>query len=98
MERRIVPPHYTIRTSCDGPGGPHLKSWLVETSANGESWREVDRKEDNEQLNGTWLTGTFALADSGECRFIRLVNIGRNHCESDQVGMSAWEIFGRLAE
>jgi hypothetical protein len=40
-ERRIVPTHYTIRTYGNGPGGPHMKSWLAETSANGEKWREV---------------------------------------------------------
>jgi hypothetical protein len=51
-ERRIVPTHYTIRTYDYGPaGGRHLKSWLVETSADGESWREVAREEDNKQLN-----------------------------------------------
>jgi hypothetical protein len=30
----------------------HLKSWLVETSANGKDWREVAREENNKQLKG----------------------------------------------
>jgi hypothetical protein len=47
-ERRIVPTHSAIRTNGDGPGNCHLKSWLVETSADGKSWREVAREEDNE--------------------------------------------------
>jgi hypothetical protein len=51
-ERRIVPTHYAIRTSADRPGGYHLRSWLIETSADGESWREVARQENNQQLNG----------------------------------------------
>jgi hypothetical protein len=97
-ERRIVPTHYTIRTNDDGPGNEHLKSWLVETSADGENWREVAREENNEKLNSSRFTGTFAVAGGGECRFIRLVNIGRNHCGDDGLEISAWEIFGSLIE
>jgi hypothetical protein len=96
--RKIVPTHYTIRTHYGGPGNPHLKSWVVETSADGESWRAVASEENNEQLNGIYFTGTFAVADGGECRFIRLVNIGRNHRGGDSICISAWEIFGSLIE
>jgi hypothetical protein len=97
-ERRIVLTHCTIRTYTNGPGHAHLKSWLVETSLDGESWREVAREEDNKQLSGKWFTGTFAVAGGGECRFIRLVNIGRNHRRDDILCISAWEIFGSLVE
>jgi hypothetical protein len=97
-ERRIVQTHYTIRTNWYGPGGRHLKSWLVETSKDGRSWREVAREEGNEQLNGSWFTGTFAVAGGGERRFIRLVNIGRSHAGDDCLLISAREIFGSLIE
>jgi hypothetical protein len=97
-----VPTHYTIGTYGYGPGGAHLKSWLVETSVDGENWREVDQRGGrwfgNKQLNGERFTATFPVADGGECRFIRLVNIGRNHSWSDLLWISAWEIFGRLIE
>jgi hypothetical protein len=97
-ERRIVPTHCAIRTYYGDLGDARLKSWLVETSADGESWREVARQEDNRHLNGKWFTGTFAVAGGGECRFIRLVNIGSNHFGDDQLNVSAWEIFGGLIE
>jgi hypothetical protein len=97
-ERRIVPTHYTIRTHWNGPGGQHLKSWLVETSMDGENWREVAHEEDNKQLNGTYFTATFLVAGGEECQFIRLVNIGRNHFGHDQLVIHAWEIFGNLIE
>jgi hypothetical protein len=97
-ERRIVPTHYAIRTNAGDPGGWHLKSWLVETSANGESWREVAREKNNKQVNGSSFTGTFAVAGGGECRFIWLVNIGKNHSGYDAFMISAWEIFGSLFE
>jgi hypothetical protein len=61
-----VPTHYTIRTNWgDPPHASHLKSWLVETSADGESWREVALSENNEQLNGDCFTGVFAVAAMG---------------------------------
>jgi hypothetical protein len=94
----IVPTHYAIRTYGGWPGNYHLKSWLVETSTDGESWREVAREEDNEQLNGRHFTGTFAVAGGGQCHFIRLVNIGRNYLRDDRILISAWEIFGSLLE
>jgi hypothetical protein len=96
--RRVVPTHYAIRTYGFDPGHSHLKSRLVEASADGESWREVAREEDNEQLKGSHSTGTFAVAGCGKCRFIRLVNIGRNHFGNDALMISAWEIFGSLIE
>jgi hypothetical protein len=95
---RIVPTHYAIRTHEYGPGGPHLKWWVVETSADWESWREVAREEDNKQLSGRYFTGTFPVASGRECRFIRLVNIGRNHLGDDQLCICAWEIFASLFE
>jgi hypothetical protein len=97
-ERRIVPTHYALRTYFGFAGDCHLKSWVVETSVDGDNWREVAREEDREQLNGSRFTSIFTVAGGGECRFIRLVNIGRNHHGSDQVMISAWEIFGNLIE
>jgi hypothetical protein len=98
-ERWIRPTHYTIRThdnclfrNC------HLKSWLVEMSVNGESWWGAAREEDNGQLNGPHFIGTFPVTGGGACRFIRLVNIGKNHCGNDYLIISAWEIFGSLIE
>jgi hypothetical protein len=52
----------------------------------------------NKELNAKGFTGTFAVAGGGACRFIRLVNIGRNHFGNDQLLISAWEIFGSLSE
>jgi hypothetical protein len=64
----------------------------------GKTWREVARQENNEQLNGSFRNDTFAVAGVGECRFIRLVKIGRNHFRHDVLAISAWEIFGSLIE
>jgi hypothetical protein len=58
----------------------------------------VAREEKNNQFNGSHFTGTFAVVGGGECRFIRLVNLGRNYCGNDALEISAWEIFGVLIE
>jgi hypothetical protein len=97
-ERRIVPSYYTIRTWHGDPGASHMKSWLIETSTDGENWQEVAREEDNKQLNGRSFSATFPVAGGEECRFIRLVNIGRNRYGSDGLLITAWEIFGNLKE
>jgi hypothetical protein len=93
--RRVVLTHYAIRSSLFGP---HLRSWLVETSVDGQNWVEFDYRENNTELNGSGATRTFGTARSGECRYIRLVNIGRNHDDNDRIAISAWEIFGSLIE
>jgi hypothetical protein len=93
-----VPTHYTIRTNWSDPDDAHLKSWLVETSEDGESWREVAREEDSKQLDGAHCTATSAVAGGEKCRFIRLVQIGRNHFGDDRLFISAWKIFGSLFE
>jgi hypothetical protein len=84
-DKRIIPTHYTIRSLGDKPNFSHLKSWLVETSVDGKNWKEVDHKE----LNGKWFMGTFTVAGGDVCRFIRLVNIGRDHQGYDILGRSS---------
>jgi hypothetical protein len=93
QQKRIVPTHCVIRSHGDAPAGSHVKIWLVETSVDGENWQEVAREEANRQLKGKLLTDTFKVVGSGECCFIRLVNIGIDHMVT-----SVCEIFGSLFE
>jgi hypothetical protein len=67
-----------------GRSHEHLKSRLVETPADGQSFPE-----DNRQLNGGHCVATFAVAGGGQCRVIRLVNFGKNHYGSDKRLISA---------
>jgi hypothetical protein len=64
----------------------------------GRSWREVDHQGDNTHLKGVYFTATLAVAGGGECRFIRLANIAKNHFGVDNLVVSAWEIFGSIIE
>jgi hypothetical protein len=80
------------------PDKAHLKSWLVETLADGKNWREIASDENSERLHGCRFTGTFAAVGGKECDFIRLVNIGRNHFGNDQLGIPGREILGNVVE
>jgi uncharacterized coiled-coil protein SlyX len=89
---RVRPTHYTIRTS-------DLKSWVVESSLDGEAWTEIDWKTDNEDfraLGGN--TASFAVSKSAECRFIRLTQTGKDHDRNDFLRIMAFEVFGTLLE
>jgi hypothetical protein len=47
---RIVPRYDTDRTRDGGPGAFHLKSWLVDTWADGNNWREVAGEQGNNRF------------------------------------------------
>jgi 3-dehydroquinate synthase class II len=65
---------------------------------NEDSWREVGGKEDNKRLKGCGFTATIVIAVGGDCGFIPLVNIVRNHQEDGELPVSAREILGSLIE
>jgi hypothetical protein len=95
--RRVVPTHYSIKSFCTVNGG-NLKNWLVEVSLDGSTWVEVDHRENNSELNTKNVTRTFQMIRCEECRFIRLVNIGRNHYGNDHLVICSFEIFGSLGK
>jgi hypothetical protein len=75
-----------------------MKSWAVEVSMDSMSWTEIDHKENNSELYAPDVTRAFQVARMEEGRFIRLVNIGRNHFGNDMLRLDKWEIFGSLIE
>jgi hypothetical protein len=99
FEFRVRPTHYTIKGD--------LKSWVVESSLDGVNWIEIDRKTDNEDLNerrniltrtNTHHLASFAVANSTECRFIRVAQTAKNHIGNDRLTIRAFEVFGTLIE
>jgi hypothetical protein len=82
-----------------------LKSWVVESSLDGVgwfsrgTWTEIDLKTDNEDFNAAgWVTASYAVSNSAECRFIRLTQTGKTHYPNDQLAIVAFELFGTLLE
>jgi hypothetical protein len=90
---RIEPTHYTIRVSDDD----YLKSWAVESSDDGASWTEIDRRENNSDLNSKRAVKTFAVSRSSSFGRIRLRQTGPNHRGNDTLVLSAFELFGAVA-
>jgi hypothetical protein len=86
---RVRPTHYTIE-------GWLLKSWVVESSLDGEAWTEIDRKTDNQDFIFGWMTASFAVSKPAECRFIRLTQTVKRHNGDDYLHIQAFEFFGTL--
>jgi hypothetical protein len=97
-ELRICPTHYVIQSSSSPVNDVHLKSWIIESSMNGIQWTEIDRRVDNEELNGPDCVKEFAVSESLDCRYIRLTQIGPNHHNNEVLLFVAFEIFGTLME
>jgi hypothetical protein len=96
---RVISIHYSIASHGSwGPCNNHPKSWCFEVSDDGDSWTEVHRYTDNNDLNGTGLIGTFAVTKSVKSRVIRLRQTGKNYQNSDCFLLSGLEIFGTLCD
>jgi hypothetical protein len=91
---RIEPTHYTIWAYVSGH---YLKNWAVDGSADGASWTEIDRRENNSDLNDEYAVETFAVARSGSFRMIRLLMTGPNHDGANYLFLRAFELFGAFA-
>jgi hypothetical protein len=87
---RVRPTHYTINCWL-------LKSWVVESSLDGEAWTEIDRKTDNKDFEEGWPTASFAVSKSADCRFIRLTQTSKNHLAGDSLYIRAFEFFGTVS-
>jgi hypothetical protein len=95
----IKPTHYSIRSYFTGnPGSHNPKNWVIEGSQDGNSWIELDRRDNNNELNGGDPTRTFSISRSEEVRLIRIRQTGLNHAGYHILLFSSFEIFGCLIE
>jgi hypothetical protein len=97
-QMEVTPTHYSILSYQGAFGCFHPKSWCLEVSKDGNSWTEIHRIQDNNDLNDSNKIGTYEVTKSVKCRFIRLRQTGRNHVNYDYFLLSGFEIFGLLHE
>jgi hypothetical protein len=90
-EMRLRPTHYTM--SAEG-----LVSWVVEGSADGDGWAEMDRKTDDRAFRWGAATSSIAVSKPAECRFIRITQTGKRQDGRDGLRLTAVEFFGTLSE
>jgi hypothetical protein len=95
----VRPTHYSIRSCFGGRVNYHnLKDWVIEGSNDGQSWVEVDCRENNNELNDRNVTRTFSTARQELVHMIRLRQTGLDHNGHHHIVISSFEIFGSLIE
>jgi hypothetical protein len=94
---RIKPTHYSIRSRRDN-NSDHLRCWTLESSQDGESWVELDRRENNTALNSQGVIASFSISQSIEVRMIRLRQLDKSSSHSYCLFVSAIELFGVVLE
>ena len=98
----MTPTSYSIRSCVWTSGSSHPKSWVLEVSNDGseDSWKVVDSRENNNELNDRHVTRNFAVSShpSGAFRFVRLRQTGKNHKGDDRLVICSLELFGTLSE
>jgi hypothetical protein len=97
----ISPTYYAIRSQNGGVNNNHPKSWVIEVTndrSGGQPWTMIDRRDNNHDLNGSYLTQVFRISSppSGEFRYIRLRLTGANHAGQNYLVLAAFDIFGQL--
>jgi hypothetical protein len=94
---RIKPTHYSIRSRRDYNGN-HLRSWTLEGSMDGQSWQELDRRDNNTVLNSQGATATFSISQSSEIQMIRLRQLSQSSGGTNCLIVNAIELFGNIVE
>ena len=97
-DRVVIPTSYSLRTYWRGPGGYHLRCWVIEVSNDEKSWTEIDRRENDNYLNGCKASKNYKISRiPGEgFRFFRLRQTGDNHKGNSFLNITSLEIFGTL--
>lgn len=102
IDRKVCPTDYSIRSRPDGEKGfANLLSWIIEgRNKKDENWTTLDKRENDETIDGPLLQNTFKIRLNKEFRFFRFLRIGCiNNGHNDHVlVLSALEFFGSLIE
>lgn len=94
---RIKPNAYSIRTGHFPPCAvEHIKSWVLEGSVDAQSWNELDRQKNTQDLNGDFKYKTYQCKQLEPYRYIRLRQITKNQHKSHFLFLNNIELFGTL--
>jgi hypothetical protein len=87
---RVAVTHYFLRSIGNSVNGSHLRSWVIEVSDDGSNWKEIDRRENDNHLNGLNHSFGFEVGSIVETRSVpsaRILGIGLSFRET--VGTTA---------
>ena len=86
---------YSLKTSRNSYS--HLKSWVIEGSNDRSNWTEIDKKENNYDLNGPSYQKYFPISQiTDEFQFIRIRTIGKDHYNEDYLVLTNFEFYGEI--
>jgi hypothetical protein len=77
----IIPTHCPIG-AYNSPRTCHTRAWILELSADGRDWTDIDRRGENTELNPTGVIRTLPVARGLEGHFIRPIKVGRTHAKA----------------
>ena len=97
-ERKVLLDSYTLKTMNWIENCGHLKSWVLEGSNDGKYFKEIDRRENCDILNGKLKIATFKVSCSTPQRFIRLSQVGKNWNGTNYLWINQIEFSGFLYE
>jgi hypothetical protein len=98
-DSRIKSTHYSIRSRYNASNGcSHPKSWVIEGSVDCNQWEEVDRRDNNDDLNAQNVVRLFTVTHSSEYRSLRLRQTGPTHYGENWLTISGFDIFGQFFE
>ncbi|OHT06397.1 hypothetical protein TRFO_05596 [Tritrichomonas foetus] len=96
---------YQIRSFNGGPNNYHLKSWVLETSNDGQTWHEIDRQTNNSLLRGQKNHSTFDInsptlssSSTDFFKFIQLRQIDQNWYGTNYLIFNSIEFYGEILE
>jgi hypothetical protein len=99
-DMRVTPRGYLIRTNGGGTNGAHLRSWVIDGTTDSEvtGWAEIDRRENNSDLNGVMFHACFPIFKTSDksYRYIRLRMTGPTHTNNHYLYILGFELFGEL--
>jgi hypothetical protein len=72
------------------------KTWVVEGSNDGEKWVQLDSQTGNAAIKKCMAPVTITIQSRSAYRYIKLGQGAKNHCGSDHLVISAFELFGTL--
>ena len=97
-KRNVLLDSYTLVTFNGNENDEHLKNWILEVSNDGENYKEIDRQENCDFLNGSLNRATFQVSCSTSQRFVCLRQTGKNWGGNYHLNLNQIEFSGFLYE
>jgi hypothetical protein len=92
--KAVRPLSYEIRSADLPPGSVHPRSWVIEGSAEGRNWVEIDRRDDTDELNGSYRIERFTVNCADAFHVIRFRQVNVNHFGNHTFAFAGFEVFG----